>query len=263
MRRYFLTAAALMLALGLTAGCGSKVTEPTNGMTVQTADDLAIQAATSTNLVGGDVQFALATTPPAGPASARRAAPARALWDTTITWGGITYEASRTFYDALDTELPDYGPLAVRLRWTSRAYGTYQGPRDTASVGHNALLDVRGIQAGQDTLEFDGECRDTLQNTFRSLDGMRMRYFLWVSNTVVDGVLILKSTIPTGGWPIDGTVTYTVAADRLRTNNRTDVEAHFDAMVVVIFNGTPLPEIVVNGTFRYRWNMVTGLVTRA
>jgi hypothetical protein len=213
-------------------------------------------------LVGGDVQFSIASTPPSGAYSARRAAPARALWDTTIVWNGITYEASRTFYDASDNALPGWDPLAVRLRWTSRAYGTYRGPRDTASVGHDAVLDVRGIQAGVDTLTFDGQCRDTLQNTFRSLDGTRMRYFLWVSSTAVNAVKTLKSTLGTGAPPLSGTAVYVVSADRLRSNNVTDVEAHFDATVVVTFNGTVLPEIVVNGTYHYRWNLLTGTVTR-
>jgi hypothetical protein len=195
-------------------------------------------------------------------AGARQAVPARAAWDTTIVWNGLSYEASRIFYDALDNELPDYGPLAVRMRWTSRAYGAYQGPRDTATVGHDAVLDVRGIQVAQDTVRFDGVCRDTLLNTFRSLDGLRVRYFYWVSELTVDRVRILKSTLP-GGYPIDGTATYVVSADRLRSNNRSDVEVHFDAVVVVTFNGTNEPEIVVNGTYRYRWNLQTGQITRA
>ncbi len=255
--------AALLLLLPLATGCGNKVTAPGSGTDQQTADDIALQAATSLTVVGGDVQFAMITVPLAPQAGARQASPSRALWDTTIVSNGITYEASRTFYDASDALLPDYGPLAVRMRWTSRAYGTYQGPRDTASVEHDALLDVRGIQAGQDTLRFDGNCRDTLQNSFRSLDGLRVRYFFWTSTTTVSAVDRLRSAGPTDGWPLSGTMTYTVSADRLRSNDRADVEAHFDATVVVTFNGTNQPEIVVNGAWRYRWNMQTGIVTRA
>ncbi len=254
--------AALLLLVPLAAGCGSKVTAPGTAFTQQTADDIAVQAATSLTVVVGDVQVATGSTPSAPSAGASQVSPARAAWDTTVTWNGLTYEASRTFYDVLDNELPDYSPLAVRMRWTSRAYGTYEGPRDTASVGHAATLDFRGIQAGQDTVRLDGVCRDTLQNTFRSLDGLGVRTFYWVSSTAVDAVRILKSTYSSGGWPISGTVSYAVSADRLRSNNRTDVEAHFEAVVVVTFNGTNEPEIVVNGTYRYRWNMQTGQVTR-
>lgn len=264
MRRFLQAcSAALLLLLPLVVGCGNKVTSPGGGVDQQTADDIAIQAMTSLTVVGGDVEFAMSTTPLAPQAGARQATPARAFWDTTFTWNGITYEASRTFYDAAGGTLPDYGPLAVRMRWTSRAYGTYQGPRDTASVEHDALLDFRGIEAGEDTVRIDGICRDTLENRFRSLDGLRVRYFFWTSITSVNAVDRLRSAGPTDGWPLGGTVTYVVSADRLRSNNRADVEAHFDATVVVTFNGTHQPDIVVNGTWRYRWNMQTGVVTRA
>jgi hypothetical protein len=257
-------AALALIALPFVAGCGNKVTAPPAGMTANTADDIAVQAVAGLSVVSGDIQFAITTTPQSAPSGTRRvrplAMPARALWDTTFAYGGITYEASRSFYDAADNLLPGYDPQAVRLHWTSRAYGTYEGPRDTASVGHDALLDVRGIQFGQDTLQFDGACHDTLQNSFRSLDGTRQRYFLWVSSSTVSGVHILKSS--TTGWPLDGTATFTVSADRLRTNNRTDVEAHFDALVVVTFNGTSQATIVVSGSYIYQWNLLTGSITR-
>jgi hypothetical protein len=254
--------AALLLLLPLLGGCGNKVTAP-DSADQQTADDLAIQTAINVTLVGGDLEFAMSSTPLAPQAGARQASPARALWDTTVVANGITYEASRTFYDAAGAPLPDYGPLAVRLRWASRAFGTFVSPRDTASVGHDAVLDVRGIQAGEDTLTFDGTCLDTLQNRFRSLDGSRVRYFYWTSSTTVSAVDRLRTAGPIDGWPLSGTVSYVVSADRLRSNDRVDVEAHVDATVVVTFNGTSQPEIVVNGTYRYRWNMLTGVVTRA
>lgn len=261
-RPFHVRAALVLLALPLIAGCGNKVTAPSSGMTSTTADDIAVQTVASLGIMGGDVQFAVSTTPPASAARTRRARPALALWDTTFVYGGITYEATRDFYDELDNLLPSYGPTAVRLHWTSRAYGTYEGPRDTASVGHTGVLDVRGIQAGQDTVQFDGACHDTLLSTFRSLDGTRTRYFLWISSSTLDRVRHLKSTLGSVSAPLSGTATFTVSADRLRSNDRADVEAHFDAHVVVLFNGTMQPVIVVDGAFTYHWNMVTGMITR-
>ena len=254
---------ALLLPALLATGCGNKVSAPGSTFTQQTADDIAVQAAASLTVVGGNVQLAMGSTPSAPPAGAREASPMRAAWDTTVTWNGLTYEASRTFYDALGNELAGYGPLAVRMRWTSRAYGTYQGVRDTASVGHAATLDFRGIEIAQDTVTINGVCRDTLQNTFRSLDGAFVRYFLWMGSSAVDDVRILKSTSSSGGWPISGSVSYAVSVDRLRSNTLGDVEVHYEVVVVVTFNGTNEPELVVNGTYRYRWNMETGQVTRA
>jgi len=254
--------AALLLLLPLVAGCGNKVTAPGGGMTQQTADDLAIQTAANLVVIGGDLELAKNTSNLAPLMGTRTATTASTAWDTTIVWGSITYQATRTFYDALDKELPGYGPEAVRMRWTSRAFGAWEGPRDTASIGHEAILDVRGIEPVKDTLRFDGTCLDTLQNRFRSLDGLRTRYLFWTSTTVVNAVHVPKLSIPSGGWPVDGTVTWNVSVDRLRSNDRRDVEAHFEATVVVTFDGTAEPEIVVNGAFRYRWNALTGAVTR-
>jgi hypothetical protein len=136
------------------------------------------------------------------------------------------------------------------------------GQRDTATVGRNAALDLRGIQAGQDTLRLDGTALDTLLNRFRSFDGTRTRYFYWTSGLTIANVRILKSTLQTGFLPVGGTVTLVVSADRLRSNNRTDVETHLNVTVVITFNGTQLVDLVVDGRYRYRWNVETDEVTR-
>jgi hypothetical protein len=259
-RTYRAWAALALLALSLNAGCTNQVTAPPNGMTTTEADDIAVQTVASLGVVSGDVQFAIGTTPPAL-ASARQVKPASAQWETTFVANGIQYTASRTFYDASDNLLPGYGPTAVRLHWTSHASGTYQGPRDTATVTHDAVLDVRGIESGNNIVTFDGGSQDTLQNVFRSLDGLRTRYFLWVSSCNVAAVKVAKAS--TNGWPISGTITFTVSADRLRTNNRADVEAHFDATVVATFNGTNQVAVVVSGAYTYHWNLLTNTISRA
>jgi hypothetical protein len=269
MPRHAIRLGALLIIASILNGCGGDTsTGPsTTPVNQTTADDLALQTVASFNGVGGDVQVIVGGTP----SSAARATPAprgalpfRAQWDTTVVQGNITYTASRTFYDANDNPLADYGPNATWLRWTSRATGWYEGPRDTATVVHTALLDVHGIQAGQDTLKFDGECADTLENRFRSYDGTRTRYFYWVSNTSIDDVRFLKSLIQLGAsWPVHGVVTIVVSADRLRSNNRADIEAHFDAIVVVTFNATGGAVIAINGMWYYQWNLATGQISRA
>ncbi len=262
--------AAFMAIAVVVAGCGSSnSTAPVTGSVTQTtADDLAIQTVASMDLVGGDVQAAVGGTPTA-PARAvpiwpHEARPARTWWDTTYSSSGITFEASRTYYDGSNNVLPGYGPTATWMRWTSRAYGTYEGPRDTATVGHSTSLDLHGLQSSTDTLRFDGTCADTLLNRFRSYDGTITHYFYWVSGETIDNVRFLKSLLssPGGGHPISGTVGITVSADRLRSNNRVDVAAHFDAVILITFNGASPAVITVNGRFYYQWNLDTGQVTR-
>ena len=100
------------------AGCGNSGNSTSSAGAIaaqQNADDMAVQAVTGLAVVGGDVQNVfhdIAVEAPAGPA---RVAPARALWDTTVTAPGLTYQASAIFYDGSDQPLPGYGPQAVRL----------------------------------------------------------------------------------------------------------------------------------------------------
>jgi len=192
-----------------------------------------------------------------------RAVPSSALWDTTWTGAnGLTFSASRTFYDAGDNALPGWSPAAVRVHRTSSATGTVAGVRDTFAVGHAGTFDMRGIEAGQDTLRIDGGSLDTLTNHFHSLDGLRFRYFHWVSSLSADSVRILKSTRATHAPPISGTMTLVISADRLRSSQQGDVEKHFDATVVVVFNGSADAELHLSSGHRFHWNPMTGAIAR-
>lgn len=257
-----LRSSTTLLALLLAAcGCSDIPVGPGGSVSENVADDIAVQAAAGLAVIRIDFQAAAGSTPRAANRSARLR-PARAMSDTNFTSGGLTYQVSRTFYDGFDIPLPAYGPTAVRLRWTSRASGTLQGVRDTAMVGHAAVLDVRGIQSSQDTLRIDGTSTDTLFNRFRPLEGPGIRYFYWKSSMVVSQIRIPKSSIPAGALPSRGTVTFTVEADRLRSNDIADVEARFSATVVFGFDGTNQASLIVDGRYLYHLNLDTGEVTR-
>jgi len=255
--------AALILVILGVAGCSKKSTNPSSTqaqVTQDVADDLALQTAASLDVTEADILTAVSTTPATATGASQ---PARAQWDTTFTQGALTITATRNFFDAAGNVLPDHDPIAVRLLWTSHIFGTREWPRDTAAVDHEAVLDVRGIQAGVDTLKFDGGVFDSLFHRFRSYDGTRTRHFLWKSYTTIEDVRHLKSLIVQGSrWPISGQCQFEVSADRLRSNNVTDVETHFEATVIVVFNGTSQPDVLVNGMYHYKWNMVTGTITR-
>jgi hypothetical protein len=253
-----------LIVLGLVAGCGNTAKSLAPGAPIDqaTADDFAIQAVASLDVVGSDLDGAMGGSS-AGPAMSPRMRLSRAAWDTTWTASnGLTFTASATFFDADGNELPNWSPAATRLHRTSTASGTLSGERDTATVGHSAEFDVRGIESGQDTLRVDGACLDTLLNRFHSLDGLRTRYFLWKSTVRVDSVRALKSGAPAHDPPISGAITLIVSADRLRSNNRGDVEVHFEATVEVVF-GPNGAEVTVNSGYRFHWNPRTGAITRA
>ena len=256
---------ALLLPLALAAsGCGKHsdpvATAPDPGLSHEASDDLVLQLVTALSIAGGDLEASVQSATSAT-ASAAGARPAGAAGDTTYSRDGLTYEASQTFYDAQGTALPGFDASAARLRWTSRAYGTYQGPRATATVGHAARLDTRGIEASSDTLRFDGQCLDTLTSRFLSFDGQQTRDIHWTGALTFQDVRISKTAFQSGGFPSSGLVLLVITADRLRSADPGDVEERVSSFLLVRFDGTREPTIQVNACFTYRWNMLTGQIT--
>ena len=260
---------AVVVAL-LVAGCGSKSgggtasnllgpTTPT--LTQEGSDELVVQVLTGFSIAGGDLQSALSGST-AAPTALAGASPMAAMWDTTFTTHGLIYHATRTFYDGSGNELPGYGPTARRLHWTSRASGTYSNESDTATVGHASRFDVLGIEPSQDTLVVNGQCLDTLMTHFQCLDGQTSRYMHWTGALTYQDVRALKSTLPSGGWPVSGFALLVITADRLRSSDPLDVEQHVSSFILVRFDGTSQPMVQVNACYYYRWNMVTGQITR-
>ncbi len=263
--RRLIGSAVLAASLALAAaGCGKGTTSTAPGVLTQdAADDAALQVAAGLVVVGGDVSAAGGAYV-AGPAPARMTGPAgttATMWDTTFARGGLAFEVTRVFYDAGGNVLPGWSPLAARMVWTSRASGTLTTERDTCVVGHAGMLDVRNIDAGKDTLDFGGASDDTLDNVFRSYDGTRLRHVHAVSHAIWSDIAMLKNRVA-NPWPLSGTMTWTVVADRMRANDTGSVETHFEATVVVVFNGTNRPDVTVNGTWHYQLDLATGTLLR-
>lgn len=265
-RDHKLLAAALLAIALIASGCGNS-SSPTNvgAISQDDADDLAVLGVAAMNQVGLDAKGSVGM--PGGPMASSQSPIARpgvgpmaALWDTSYVRDGLTIEASRNFYDSGDLQLAQYGPDAVKLVWTSRIFGTVEMPRDTATVGHIGSLEVRGIQPTDTAFVINGAGADSLMNRFRSYDGTRTRYFYW--NSALTIVNVIERHV-VDGYPLSGTVTFVVQADRLRSNSRADVEAHLRATIVVTFNGTNTPIVTVNSSRSYHWNMATGELIRA
>jgi hypothetical protein len=253
-------AVVALLALALAAsGCG-KTTSPTSpetALTQDAANDVAVQTNFALDQLGLDVDGALNNM---GPMLTTRPAilPLHAAWDTTVTFGGLTATVSRNFYDADNVLLPGYGLTAVKMTWLSHIWGTTQTPRDTATVQHHSEYTFLGIQP-TDTLLINGTCADTLLNKFHSLDSLVTRCGYWRSVLTLHDV---RFPI-TSQWPLSGTLTYVAKVDRLRSYDQTDVATHLSVVVVITFNGTSQPDVVINGTFHYKWDMANGTMIRA
>lgn len=261
MVRRFLGAAVVAL---VAAGCGDdSATNPSN-TDVDAADDVAVQAAAGAAAATGGLEFELAAAGAGFLLGSEvldsKSTPLQTAADTTFTLSGLTFTQSRTFYDLQGDPLPGYGLTAVRLVIDSRVTGSIVTARYSATVRRTGTLEVRGIQALADTLRFDGTAQDTVQCAFHSLRGARQRYFYTVDTRSVENVAVLKDRTA-NPWPLSGRIVWTVAADRLRSNNRNDIEWHFAGTAILNFDGTSTPELVVNGTFHYRVNLLTGEIT--
>jgi len=288
-KRLILPAVLIIVGFGLGA-CSTAPTTP-SALSQQAADDIALQAAGSLTGASGGLMLELDASAGSVPqngalrlrpgdptlgyrgvytngAAAFRLRPGdpntattSAAAETTFSAGAITYTVTRTFYDADGNPLSDYGPSATRLRLTARATGSISTAQWSASVGRAGILDVTGIQSAEDTLQFDGAGNDTVQCHFLSYDGSRERYFYALGGRSLEAVRLLKNR-DVNPYPLSGKARWAWAVDRLRSNNREDVEMHFTALVVVTFNGTADPEIVVDGTYHYRVNLSSGAITR-
>jgi hypothetical protein len=256
--------AATLIAVTLIAGGCSKNTSPTGpaspgagSLTQSEANDVAVQTSFALDLIGLDVESAGSTVYFTGLVLRPGALPARAARDTTLTLGGLTAEVSQTFYNAAGDPLPGYGLTAARMNWRSHIWGTVESPRDTAAIQHHANLDFTGIGLGDSALVINGTCADTLLNRFRSLDSLLTRRGYWRSTTTAAAIVVRQAD----GTLMSGTLTCVAKVDQLSSGTQGDVTKSLSATVVVTFNGTRYPDVVVSGVHRFKWDMQHGTMT--
>lgn len=271
LRRTSWTLTALVATAALAvAGCGSDGPSAPDTLTQSAADDLALLVAQGLAAGNGGAMTEMAAIAavvppssglPAGTGMRGTFATAAALAETTFTVGNITYRFTRAFYDAQGAELAGYGPTAARLRVTSSASGAIVGPRFEGSLGHSGIMDVTGIELESDTLAFQGVADDTAQAAFTSLDQSRTRHVYAEQHRSCQDVRMLRDR-EANPWPLSGTLTCAMHLEWLRSASRADVEARFQALVVVTFDGTQYPEIEVDAAYRYRVNLNTGDIAR-
>lgn len=270
--RHRLTGLLAIAAAGaLLAGCSSNnVTSPGSTTSQQDADDAAQQVGFMMSADGGASPSSM-TASGGGAASRMQSAlgsanplssPVATATDTTFTVGHITWTITRIWYDVGGNVQASYNPITtVRVAATSRGSGSIETPSDTASYGGTGTLDITGISTLQDTLRTNASRHDTLQCVFtpRFRTG-RVYTYLEGAGTLAN--IVQAKPVSSNPWPVSGVATWTLKVDRLASNNRGSVTRHFNVAVVVTFNGTQSPDVVVTGGFRYKLNLQTGLVTR-
>jgi hypothetical protein len=251
-------AAALVVVALAASGCGTstKSTNPADAggaLTQGDANDVALQTLFALDQVGTDVNGGASMI--VGPTLAQRAAhPFHVAWDTSLTIGTLNATVTRNFYDDAGNVLDVFGPTAVRMTWQSHIWGDVQTWRDTATVQHHSSLTFTGLQPADPAITLSGVCTDTLLNRFHPIDSLVTHFGYWRSTLTATGIVFPR----TSSWPSSGTLTYVVKVDKLRSGQVVDVEKHLSVVVVITFNGTSQPDLVVGGTYHYHWDMTDG-----
>jgi hypothetical protein len=253
--------AATIFALG---GCGKSSDVTGMGAAAQqTADDIALLVGASASADGGGMMTELEGTSAAVPMAAQPATiDGVTAAETTFVRGPFTITLDRAFHDIDGNALQQWDPSAVRAVINSWVRGAVTGVRYQATVGRTGVLNVNGLAAAVDTLVFDGTATDTTDARFTSLDGLRTVDLHVLATRVLAGVRAHKNRA-LNPWPLGGTATWTLSVDKYANGPRGGIEAHYQAVVVVTFDGTQAADVSVNGRYHYRMNLQTGDVNRS
>lgn len=261
--------AAVLFAIAGTmalAGCGKDSPLQPSATSQQDSDDAAQQVAfmmATDNGTSPETQAAPGQSLTSARGASTYSTNGIASTDTTFTLGHVTWTITRSFFNAAGTEQSTFNPLStVRMNLTSRGTGSIQTPADTASYGSTGSLQLVGLEFTQDSLVLNATRHDTLQTTFTPRFRTGRLYTYAEATGIIQNVVAVKPLSPTS-YPLSGTATWTLKVDRLRTNNRVNVDRHYDILVSVTFNGTANPDVSTSTGYHYKMNLKTGLLVRS
>lgn len=251
----------------LIAGCsGDDSPTGPGGFTVDDADDAAVQASMALGVLGAVVEGTAGAgggAPAPGVTGMAGAQPGPGvLTDTTFTQDGVTVALSRSWFSltGMEQSLPDADTDSVHS--TSRVTGEAQSARYDVVIGHAGQLGIGGIHPSRTEIWINGAMADTLTSHFQALVRPVERWFVCRTSSVIQDVRWPKST-GMNTYPGSGTITMTLFASRNRDGDRLDFDRTFEATVVVTFNGTRYPDVTVNATWHYVWDLDNGTIVRA
>ncbi|MGH7724369.1 MAG: hypothetical protein ACREOU_02975 [Candidatus Eiseniibacteriota bacterium] len=266
----FMWIALTVLAISFTGCSDDEGPTGPGGFTADDADDVAVQASMSLGVIGALVEGSASGAGGGAPAGSAmgtmrlfNAGPGLGVQtDTTFYAGDVTITLSRTWYSLTGDEqtVPDATTDSVHS--TSRVTGDAETPRYTVTIGHAGELGIGGLNPVRSDIWINGSCHDTLTSHFTALTRPVERWFLCRTSSVIDDVRWMK---PNGSptYPESGTITMTLFAARHRDGDRLDVDRTVEATVVVTFNGTRYPDVTVNATWHYVWDLDNGTIVRA
>lgn len=179
--------------------------------------------------------------------------------DTTIVEGDDIWQFSAHLYDEAGNEQADYDDATTyRLTASSWVHGTWSDENAEATIGSRGLLDMRGLGAPWSEVTTNGSRSDSLECSFAS-DTSSTHYRSICTGTLNN--VVRAKPFAQNPYPTSGTVRWAVAADLYATQGSGSAEAHWNASVVVTFDGSRYAQVLVNSTHRFTLDLETGEVT--
>ena len=145
---------------------------------------------------------------------------------------------------------------------TSRVHGSGANESFEATFGHSGWIGIGGLNPMRDAIFISGQSSDTLTTHFSAIYSDLERFCESRATTTLAGIRWNK---PEGAptYPATGTATVQLAWSRYTDGSHGSVEKSGNATIVIAFNGTATPNVTVNGTWHYQWNLDTGAIVRA
>jgi hypothetical protein len=263
---------ACVLALGCSKS-GDGPTDPGGGgstLTQDDADDLAVQAVIAVSPWGVMIESsgavsapgALATRPRSGGFRLDSALGDIPVWyDTTLVVGNLTIELSRRYYDLFGDPQDQVTGATDSAYATSRVHGSVANEQFEATYGQSGWIGIGGLNPMNDVIHVAGQSSDTLTTHFTALYAELERFCESRALTTLSGIAWAK---PEGAptYPSTGTATVQLVFTRFTDGSHGTIEKTVNATIVIAFNGTATPNVTVNGTWHYQWNLDTGTVVR-
>lgn len=219
-------------ALGLLTGCADETTGP-SGVDPQTiTEDVAMVAADQTleevavmGLVGQGLSLA------------------RASAAGVPLMGGREVGVSVTFYDAGASEMGTYDPLeTARVEIEAEFQGEVSRERWSAEVHRRWNGELTGLEGQETERTWNGTGEAQVARSHHLDDDAEHTYEMESASTIEDVVLgVPRSEHP---WPLAGTITRQV---HVEVQGGPAGDRSTERTVVITFDGTRHPEMVVNG----------------
>jgi hypothetical protein len=231
-----------------------------SAVTPQVAEDLAQHAAGM--LARGGVPLDRVAGQTVGEVAQNAARePGRFGAQQEIDEGGFSWSFSIMWFDADNRTQENYVHGATaRARIEARARGSVTTARHHASVGIARELDIGGLLPDSVMVVLNGAAHDTASCDFESGDGLRARRYDLLGAGAFEAVRTMKDPA-VNPYPLSGVLTWNVVADALERDEQGERTAHYQARVVVTFNGTRHPIIEVEKKWRYSLDLDTGAIT--